>query len=62
MSPAESYECPEKFNCSECRVNAIGNGKFFPKFSSSTAFWSRNYVSWRLGGFLVLDKWFHSSA
>lgn len=32
MSPEESYECPEKFNPNNYRVNAIRTGKFFHNF------------------------------
>lgn len=54
MSPAESYEPPKKFNPSECRVNAIGNGKFFCKFYLSTAFSSIEIMC--LGD--LVDPWF----
>lgn len=47
-------EPPEKFNPSECRVNATGNGKFFRKFSLSPTFWS---IEIMCPGVLV-DSWF----
>lgn len=52
MQCAENHEPPKKLP-SECRVNVIGSGKFFCKFSLSPSFWSIEIMC--LGD--LVDSW-----